>query len=65
MKLQRAKDIQKYILRKEDRRAFSFIITYCKPIVIRRMVLAKVDQWHRIEKFILALSINGYLLHKY
>ena len=65
MKLQRAKNTQKYILRKEDRKAFSFIITYCKPIVIRRMVLANVDQWHRIEKFILALSINGYLLHKY
>ena len=44
MKLQRAKNIQKYILRKEDRKAFSFIITYCKPIVIRRMVLANVDQ---------------------
>lgn len=58
----RAKNIQKNILRKQDRRAFSVIITYYKPIVIR-MVLANEDQWHRIESFILALSINGYLTY--
>lgn len=62
MKFQRAKNIQKNILRKQDRRAFSVIITYYKPIVIR-MVLANEDQWHRIESFILALSINGYLTY--
>lgn len=62
MKFQRAKNIQKNILRKLDRRAFSVIITYYKPIVIR-MVLANEDQWHRIESFILALSINGYLTY--
>ena len=27
------------------------------------MVLANEDQWHRIESFILALSINGYLTY--
>ena len=60
MKLQRTKNIQKHLLRKQDRRTFS-VITYCKPRVIRTVVLAKVDQWHRIESLVSALSINGYL----